>query len=284
MLPVEVGEYDETVDTVIRQSTIGQARLCEYRVKLKDEEGFLEPVNEKMVFGTCLHYLIAEDLTGNDALTLLSSMNEWVEIILSEEYDWSLDKVDDVPSFFSELSSAYRMWKTEVYPKLGEPIAVEKKMLLPLGEGEKGMLWLQGTPDAVFEDHIVDWKTSGKAWKQNKADYALQPSLYPALVRQNLGIEVKKFVFYVYDRSQRRWDVLRTARRVKDINASLLTAYDYARKIEAGNLTANPVPDSFNLKRGWYCSANYCPAWNICPAKYLADDVNENEIAIRSWQ
>lgn len=284
-LPGTFPLYDEEEDTLVRQSIIGDCQLCEYRVKLATQEGYLQAISEPLVFGTCTHHLIAQDLlVGEPRLDLLTSMDEWVEEILVTEYDWSLSQVPNPRDFFAEVTTAYRQWRKSVYPKLPEAIALEKEMYMYLGEGDKGNYHLRGTPDAVFENQIMDWKTSGRPWKDGKAHYSIQASLYMGLVKQDTGIPIRKFVFWIFNKSKREWQAIRTERRVKEINAALVSAYDYARKIEAGVYTATPVREVFSKKeRGWYCSAKYCGAWNICPVKYLNDDVDENVLAIRSW-
>ena len=285
-MPRQKQEYDEATDTLIRQSTVNQMDLCGYRTMLSTNSGYLEPVSEPMVFGTALHYMVAENITGVPSLELLSTMDEWVEGILIEEYDWSLDQVPNVRDFFSELSSAFTMWKTVVQPSLPEspPPVIEQEMFLPLGEGERGTIILKGTPDAVYEDYVVDWKTSGRAWKESKAHHSIQVDAYMALVKQNLGVSVRDFVFWVYNRRGREWVAIPTSRKVADINASLTRLLDYGRVLEAGNFFATPTSDTFgDVKRGWYCSAKYCGAWNVCPTKYLNDDIDEKEKAVRSW-
>lgn len=285
-IPTDYPPYNEETDTLIRQSIIGQCQLCEYRHKLESHKGYLPPVSEPMIFGTCEHYLIAADLEVDEPrLDLLASMDEWVEQILIDEYDWTLAQVPNVREFFTELSVAYRMWRTLVQPKLSkEIISLEEEMFLYLGESHTGNLFLKGTPDVAYPNKIVDWKTAGKGWKPEKAHLSIQASLYMALVKQHLDMSIRRFTFWVYNRQARDWQGINTERRVKDINAALITARDYAKKIESGSYTASPVPDAnFNKRRGWYCSPKYCGAWNICPVKFLTDNKNENEIAIRQW-
>lgn len=284
-LPVPQGTLNLDVDTIMRQSTIGQLFLCGGRVKHAQDEGFLEPVNEKMVFGTCTHFLAEQDLlAGEERLDLLTNMGEWVDNILVSDYDWSLNQVTDPIRFFSELGVAYRTWRTQVRPHLTNPIGIEKEMFLPLGQGRQGNVWLKGTPDVVLEDTIVDFKTSGRAWKQGKADLSIQASLYMPLVKQNLDHSIRKFVFWVYDRSNSQWDKIKTSRTIREIDSALNTAYSYGIQHEAEIYSYTPVPEaSFVKKRGWYCSPNYCGAWNVCPGKFLHDDKSENAVAIRSW-
>lgn len=286
-LPREQGEYNPDVDTLIRQSTIGQFQLCPARVGYQGQEGFLDPVSERMAFGTCVHYLAAADLQAGEARTdLLLNMNEWVEAILVEQYDWSLELVDKPREFFEQISVAYRNWRTHVRPTIkGEVIAIEEDCYLNLGPGRTGDIWLRGTQDVVLSNVVMDWKTSSAVWKQEKADLSLQASLYLALTKQALGVATQKFIFWTYHRPSREWTPVTTTRKVGHINSALETAYNYGLQLEAGIFPATPVPESaFQKKRGWYCGPNYCGGWNVCTSKSLADGVNEQQVAIRSWK
>jgi hypothetical protein len=258
-------------------------QLCEWRYGYKNTEGYLEPVSEKMAFGTCAHYIIEQHLAGEDMGIVLLDMKNWVEEILVTQYDWSLDLVPNVHEFFSELGVAYRTWTQQILPDIGEIIGLEETIYLPLGESALGTrILLQGTPD-IITTPLRDTKTTGKAWKEAKADLSIQASLYMALVQHRYALGCRDFKFDVYDRSKSKWNIMPVKRRVKDINAALRTAYDYGRKIEAGVFTATPVPETWAKTRGWYCGPKYCEAWNICDYKYMADHVNENQLAIRSW-
>lgn len=285
-LPVRGVEYDSEHDTLMRQSTSNQIGLCGYRTKLRDEVGYLAAVSEPMVFGSCMHYMISQDLEDTeDPLNLIACMDEWVELILVYDYNWSLSEIPNVRDFFSELSSAYTQWKAVVRPVLPLVVsAIEQEMFLPLGEGERGTIFLKGTPDIVYKDEIIDWKTAGRGWKESKAHHLIQVDAYMALVKQNLGRSIRSFIFWIYDRRHRSWDRIETSRRIRDIDAALLRLLDEGKALESNAFHATPTTDTFGeVKRGWYCSAKYCGAWNICPAKFLNDNVDEKEIAVRSW-
>lgn len=283
---MDFAPYDEEQDTLVRQSTIGQMQLCPKRVELDGEPGYLDAVSEQLVFGQCVHYLAEQDLSaGEPRLDLLANMHEWVETILHEQYDWTLAQVPNTRDFFDEVSGAYRLWRTVVHPSLkGSPLAVEGTMTLYVGDGRDTRIVLQGTADVIYASRLMDWKTSRSPWSQAKADVSIQASLYMALAKQEYGIEAKKFRFWNYARQRREWNYLDTERTVAQIDAALLSAYEYGKQIEAGVFPATPVPEaSFQKKRGWYCSPRFCGAWNICPSKYMNDDVNEKVLAIRSW-
>ena len=280
--------FDEASDVLVRQSTIGQLQLCEMRWGYRTHPKYLAPVSEPMAFGTCAHYMCEQDLrSGEERLDLLTNMGEWVDGILREQYDWSISLVDNPQEFFSELGVAYRTWRQQIRPKLPDnPVGIETLMQMHLGPAASGEVHLQGTPDVIYEEYLRDFKTAGRGWKADKANVSIQASLYPALVKENFdGLELKDFIFDVYDRSKSTWTSFPVKRRVKDINAALRTAYATGLKLEAGLFTAQPVPEaSFVKRRGWYCKPKFCGAWNACEFKYLADDIDESELAIRSWK
>lgn len=283
-LPTPEPDYKSNV-TLVRQSTIGQLQLCGKRVEYEGQEGYLEAVSEPLGFGQCMHYMVACTLDETvSSAELVANMYEWVDDLLHREYDWSLGLIPNVDAFLDELAVAYRGWVTKIRPRIKNVIAVEEEIFLPLGEGRQTHIVLRGTPDIVTKTRLRDTKTAGRGWTQDKADLSIQASLYLALVKQQYGLEYKDFTFDVYDRRKATWESIPVKRTVKQINSALKSAYDYGLQLEAGIFPATPVPEaSFTKKRGWYCSPRFCGAWNICEYKYLADSVDENILAIRSW-
>lgn len=281
--------YTAEEDILIRQSTINTLQLCAKRVELQQQKGYLEPVGEKLVFGSLLHELIAADLNvDTDVDTMIVDMDHWIEPYLNEKYQWSIGMIPDYGKFKQQLTIGYRTWAHQVKPKINsnQITAVEETLELYLGEADNSRgVFLQGTADLIMEDRIIDWKTTGRAWSQTKADLSIQASLYMPLAKQQYGLATREFTFWIYVRtSNPYWQPLSTSRRVKDIDSALQTAYNYGLQIDAGVYPATPVPESdFNKKRGWYCSPKWCGGWNICTSKYLHDNVNEQIRAERTW-
>lgn len=286
-IPYNAPDYNEAQDTLVRQSTISQLQLCGGRVGMADQPGHLAMVSEPLAFGTAVHHLIAEDLLhGEQQDRLLLSMHQWVDEMLIEQYEWSLDRVPDPRAFFGEITTAYRLWREDVFPRIdrGKVLSIEEEQYLYLGEGREGNIWLRGTADLVLEGTLVDWKTSGRGWKQAKAEDSIQASLYMPLYKQALGVPIQKFTFWVFNRQRREWTPHATKRRVAEINAALTNALEYGKQLEAKIFPCTPTTEVyFEPKRGWYCSPKFCGAWNICTAKFINDGVNENVVAERSW-
>lgn len=242
-------------------------------------------LSEALCFGSCVHAIIANDLgQGEPALDMINNMAEWVDTLLVDQYAWSIGRVPNVRDFLDEIAVAYRIWRADVQPTLGSALCQEQTMVLPLGEYNNGHIVLQGTPDYVQEDALYDWKTAGRGWKPEKAQFSIQASLYPALVKQTLGRSIRTFRFWVYDRSKRNWTLFETGRQIAQIDAALRTAYDWGKVLASETYTATPIPEaSFNKARGWYCKPNWCSAWNVCDYKYLGDTTLEIQRAERSW-
>lgn len=287
-LPLKVdAAYNEDEDTLVRQSIIGQMQLCPQRVALQGKPGYLKAVSEPLVFGTLVHELIACDLQeGERQAERLMKWDDWVEPILQEQYEWTIDLIPKRREFYTEVGTAYRAWVSHVLPEIetSKIMALEEEMQLYLGEGRSGGVWFQGTADLVLEDVIVDWKTSRKGWKDSKAQFGIQPTLYPPLIKQTYNKSVRSFAYWVFDRQKRQWTPHYTKRRIRTINAGLHIAYDYGLQIEAEIFPATPLDENyFEYKRGWWCSPKYCEAWNICEYNSLPDDVSPNDKAKREW-
>lgn len=280
-------DYDPETDTLTRNSYLSKMENCEWKIGYMDHPGYLEAVSEPLVFGTCAHYMIEQDLrTGHEQLDLVLNMKDWVEQLLVEQYDWTLDLVPDVHHFFSELGVAYRTWRNQVRPNLdGEPIALEETMHLPLGPGKSGTIILHGTPDIVYPHEIRDVKTTGRMWHESRTHFSTQPATYMALVKQQYRKSIRNFVFDIYDRRKSTWHSLPTKRSIPAIDSVLRNHYNAGLKIESKIFTAKPYTNEFSkYRRGWYCSTKYCSAWNVCEFKYMADDVDEAQEAERTWK
>jgi hypothetical protein len=105
-----------------------------------------------------------------------------------------------------------------------------------------------------------------------------------ALVKQNYGLSIRDWIFWIYDRKKKEWTAIPTKRKVQEINTALTRLLDYGEAVETAILQATPTTDTFGeVRRGWYCSPKFCGAWNVCPMKYINDSVDEKVIATRSW-
>ena len=273
--------------TVVRQSIINKMQNCPASYGYRNTEGYLDALGESLTVGDGLHWCAAMHTQGIDPQLIFETFDEWCETKLTTDYDWSIAQIPNYGELRQEILDAYRLWVFQIYlPNIENTGSkqVETTLYMPLAED----IWLEGTPDLVINgDRIWDWKTakSDRQWNQQKADYALQSTLYLALHNANTGEGLSKFTFAVYNRQKAEWSHLTTLRDRQQMDAALLTAVEYGKQIRAEAYPATPVVSEFmKRKRGWYCSARWCPAWNVCEHKFMNDKTDESEVAVRIWR
>lgn len=273
--------------TVVRQSIINKMQNCPASYGYKDTWGYLEMLGESLTVGDGLHWCAANHMQGIDPQLTMEAFDAYMETKLETDYDWTIGKIPNYGDLRQEILDAYRLWIFQIYlPNLdkAKSLQAETTLYMPLSDD----IWLEGTPDLVVNgDRIWDWKTakSDRQWNQMKADYALQASLYLAMHNANTEQGLTKFTFAVYNRAKAEWSTLTTLRNEQEMRSALLTALEYGKQIRAGAFPATPVVSEFmKRKRGWYCSARWCPAWNVCEHKYMNDSVDESEVAVRVWR
>jgi hypothetical protein len=271
-------------DVLIRQSTINSMELCAARIGYQDTEGYQQPFSEPLLFGSLVHECIALAITADDMLKTVLSIGHVLDAYLETEYpewdysDFNLDSMIDEAQF--ALTEWWKWWEGE---HVTNPVA-EQELYAQLGTLPDGrILWLYGTPDlySIEDAKLYDWKTAGRGWGAGKADHAIQASLYSHLVHQNTGIFIKDWKFFVYNRRKGAWESHQTARSAAESDSAALIAWMRGLEVAYGIYSATPtVTENFKDKRGWYCQPKYCPAWNICEFKYLADSIDEQQTKV----
>jgi len=258
----------------IHQSTIGDLEMCPARVGQKDVEGFTPIISEQALFGTILHKMIAMNLNGATADSIvLSGFKELVEKTVVDEFvskgqEPDLELADGM---VAELIRGFNLWQKQAPPI--EPYLIEETMeaRLAVFEEEDYEIVLVGTPDVFTQDHVLwDWKTSGRPWKDGKAEASIQIPLYIYLVEQNYDVDIRQGNFFIYNRGSEEWTLHETYPSEEFVDSSLARAIEYGRLMHAGIYPATPLVYKWGKpERGWYCSEQWCPAWKICPYKNL---------------
>jgi len=274
-------------DTIFRRSLIDEFQLCPARVGYKDKAGYVNPVSDGLLYGQGLHYLAHQHIANDGPWR--GNFDEWFEPYLVENYDWDIARIPNYDAFKESIMYAYMRWVLEVWPEQ-EPLVrrYEHYVEQTLYWERMPNVWLSGTPDLFNGIDLVDWKTTNAGWQWNsqKADFAIQPSIYAALHSYNFDALPGSFIFYVWDRKKMEWNKYATTRSQEQIDASVRTADEYIRQYVQGIFPATMVVEGRDgkKKRGWYCSAKWCPAWNICEHKWLNDGVDESELAVKEWR
>lgn len=317
-----IPSWDEPRDTdlLIRQSTISSWRLCPARVGLSTEPGFVDFPNEGRTFGSTVHYhieaVLAHFMAGNDDRTfpiqyaqieaLLASADEVAE---DNGFTWGGLGVtqDKLVAWLDEVRFAVRSWHENVWLPHFEKdleLVVERTLMSPLGiihdpdsDGYHGPcdlqcrgVWLHGTPDLYASGTLHDWKTAKRGWRTNRDDehqgqFSPQAPLYLWLWEQETGERIRDFTFWVFNRSSGEWERYDTHWTDDQIEASRHDAWQVARSIDAQAFPFTPAASTFGkYERGWWCSPDYCGAWNICPGKGMMSDGSDLDRRIpTSW-
>lgn len=166
----------------------------------------------------------------------------------------------------------------QLVPRLGQPVAVQRRLELTLAPGLKWTIiayldletrqpQAAGPPAEV----VVDYKMkAGSAVSQHKADRDPQASLYLA-ARWLEGQPAERFTFaQVLRRSPRRASTstaqTRTERSIGERRATLARIAQVASQIVAAYEVFGPDrPWAFADADHWRCSPKYCAAWPSCP-------------------
>lgn len=266
---------DETTRIIVRQSTVGNMDLCPAREGLKTVEGYVETVSEPALFGTIQHALIERRLRGESVDDILyADVRSFITYIVDQQYAAAGQTVDGsvADSMIGETVRAFTSWAKAADKLDLHPVLIEETLEVVIYDDGDIQIVLQGTPDMFEEASGWDWKTSGRPWKEGKAEFSIQAPLYLYLVGEAKGFRPRKFTYMVYDRGKGTWSLFDTYPSDEFVESALARAVAYGRVIAAGVYAATPVTWSWGKPaRGWYCSERWCGAWNVCPFKILPD-------------
>ena len=165
----------------------------------------------------------------------------------------------------------------ELIPRLGEPVAVQRRVEYALGRGLEWsvlcFLDLESVrPDAEGNELpiVVDYKVKSSPLTEYKADSDFQPSVYLAgrwLERDPAA----RFAFaQIAKPGARRREmsasIVTTSRSTGQLRGALVRIAQVAAQIVACHERFGPDrPWGFADPTGWKCSPRYCEAWSSCP-------------------
>ena len=262
-------------DLVARQSTYESMTLCPARVGYSTHPDFDGSPSEPMFFGTSVHSVIDIRINNPDSLIpynagLLKSIIE--ALAIADDYTAPIGV-----RFIEEVMRAFSDWESFWWKPIGsklQGVKTETMIVRPLGKLSKSKaVWVQGTPDCVHRDGIVDWKTAGQGWDDGKATVRIQAPTYVWLEQDRFEWHAKvPFDYLVWDRRRKHWDTHSVIVEPHHIDSALKTLWEVARTIDAGIFVPTPAAPSGKPGRGWWCSKKFCGAWNICEFKHIVAD------------
>ena len=267
----------------VRNSDVVSWDLCAARHGYLRKGAAKQVPSEAMSFGTMMHTFAEMRLMGWDGVVTVQQLEEWWEEAVEKD-GFSLSELAERPRIDASLQEAVQAcaaWDVQVRPLLGysEKVEFEPRLQAPLGVLPNGReVWAHGTPDVLDVDLIDDWKTAARGWKESKARATGQLSMYIFLAEAARGYSITDGTYWVWDRSKYGWKAHFTTRDAAHVDAYLRHVWQIARAIDADAYSFNPWSSNFgDYKRGWWCSAKYCAAWDVCEGKAINDDVWEEQ-------
>jgi hypothetical protein len=182
------------------------------------------------------------------------------------------------PEAFELGLQALELTFEQLVPRLGEPLAVQRRLEFALAPGLTEWtivcyldLETRGH-DAAGEpiDRVIDYKVKGSAIGQATADRDPQASLYLA-GRWLEGRPAEEFAFAQIakpgrQRKQMSATLITTRRTPGQLRATLARIALAASQIQAYYQRFGPDrPWGFADPTGWKCSPRYCSHWDGCP-------------------
>ena len=272
-------------DVIIRQSTINSMELCAARIGYKDVEGYFDPFSEPLVFGSLVHELIELAIEDGDVSSIIDNADYVLDAVMATKFNIDPNEAQGLVfsmmerGMVTEAQHALKLfWSWWEREQVTTPVS-EHQMYAQLGIlPDERKVWLFGTPDlyTVEGKKAYDWKTAGRGWSIGKADHMIQASLYSHLIHHETDVLIEDWEFLVLNRRKGEWESHKTTRNTQQIEAAKKIAWMRALMVAHEIYPATPiVTENFKTKRAWYCSPKFCPAWNVCEFKYIADGFDE---------
>jgi hypothetical protein len=164
----------------------------------------------------------------------------------------------------------------QLIPRLGEPVAVQRRMEYTLAPGLEWSVLCFLDLESLRPDNgeavpaVIDYKVKTTPLTQYKADHDFQPAVYLA-GRWLEGDPAAEFSFAQIGkpgprRKEMSASIVTTTRSAGQLRGALVRIAQAARQIVAYYERFGPdEPWGFADPSGWKCSARYCAAWATCP-------------------
>jgi hypothetical protein len=164
----------------------------------------------------------------------------------------------------------------ELVPRLGDPVAVQRKLEYTLAPGLEWSVQCYLDLETLRPDAsehvptVVDYKVKTTPLTQFKADHDFQPAVYLA-GRWLEGDPAAQFCFaQIAKPGKRRAEMaaslVGTSRSIGQLRGALARIAQVARQLVACyEQFGSEQPWGFADPTGWKCSARYCEAWGSCP-------------------
>jgi hypothetical protein len=223
------------------------------------------PASPALVFGSAFHDAVERLIRLNwsgDAVHLPTIWTESWAKANRQEVDWNTELPEQVETEGLKLLM-YAECQQDLC--LLRPLEVDGKPAIE----EFVELRVPGVPipiigyvDLITDDHVpCDFKTSARAWSDDKAAKEIQPLFYLAALNQQRGWPLSDpgcFRHIVFVKHQRlpKMQIIRTERTVSEV----LWVMEMIRLVWEGisKEVYSPNPGT------WRCSEKWCEYWGLC--------------------
>ncbi len=242
-------------------SQIGTLLRCEMQYYFRYIEGIKSPPSGAMIVGTGAHKAQEKALIAKMREESAPKTAELVELAVDSvdrEFDRGEVKLDgdDTPATIRDNAAiAARTTIEQITPKIKEPVAVEEKRTITIGDHGVD---LTAIPDVEEFGRVCDLKIRKTAPNPSEE---LQVPAYAYLHWHDYNV-LPEFRFDVVSLLKSGVKVREVVARPteRDINF-FFTLFDRAvERIRAGRERDDWVP----RPSGWHCSEKWCGYWNLC--------------------
>jgi hypothetical protein len=205
--------------------------------------------------------------------------DQWGRKLANEQADRGVDWNDELPerAAFQIGLAAIELTFAELVPKLGRPVAVQRKLEFTLAPGLEWTIQCfldleteRPESDGQLIPTVIDYKVKANPLSQQRADHNPQAGLYLA-GRWLEGNPAQQFGFAQLAKPGRRRNqmsasLITTKRTAGQLRGSLARIAQAASQIVACyERFGADQPWGFADPTGWKCSQRYCQHWHACP-------------------
>ena len=254
-----------------RQSTLNTLLLCMERGRL-DLVDPIEESTDATATGTAFHAGVEALLNGE---TMTTAKAKLVETFHAETklpgFRWV--KVKTAETCIKHAMLGLDGWVEQVWPKVGNVVAVEESFLVPLGSRGSDTIELSGTIDAVDDSPTIwDWKTAGdekkykggyggEAWKLR---WAIQPAVYTKAWHHLHG-ELAEFKYAAVTKGTSDFQIHSETRGPEHwawLEEQCWSLVEFMQRVPQDVVW--PKNDQHAL-----CSEKWCPRWGVCKGAHV---------------
>jgi RecB family exonuclease len=194
----------------VSYSRINAYLTCPWKYRLMYREGKRIPPNPFISLGISVHRAL-EDFHRRKATSLEELMESYDRSWVNEGFA----SPQQTQEFYEKGQRMLEVYHRASTACTAEIQHLEKEFEIHIGRHRlKGIIdRIDRHPDGTYE--IIDYKTHGEAWKQEKVDSDLQLSIYSLACSRALGIEPKLLSYY-FLAHDRKMSTRRSAQQIAE--------------------------------------------------------------------